>query len=104
MPDLHMPGDVLIDPPVFPRVTTAPPRPSTVTVLPVAGPPGDASSGHLGPPTLVGGEWAVPLTSNWGVTPAGAVYYDPAGAVPDEAAVASLDVDGHLTVTQPAGD
>jgi hypothetical protein len=46
----------------------------------------------------------VTLTSNWGIDPSGNPYYDSAGAVPDEAAVASLDADGHLILTQPAGD
>lgn len=40
MPDLHMPGDVLVDPPVPPNVATSPPRASTVVVVPVAGPQG----------------------------------------------------------------
>jgi len=52
---------------------------------------------------LVGGIWTVTVESPWGVTVDGQVYYDPEGAVPSDAAVASLDSNGELVLTRPGG-
>lgn len=37
---LELPGRVIVAPPVVPTVTTAPPEPASVSVLPVVGPQG----------------------------------------------------------------
>jgi len=63
-------------------------------------PPSPAS---LSAPVTVGGVLTVTVTSNWGLTSAGGAYYDPDGAVPEEAAIASLDSSGALVLTRPGG-
>jgi len=68
------------------------------------GPEGELSgSGALSAPSMTGGIFAVTVTSDWGLTSAGAAYYDPDGAVPEEAAIASLDSSGALVLTRPGG-
>ena len=81
-----------------------------VTVAPLVGglvpaahlPPGPSSS-SLGAPVTVGGVLTVTVTSNWGLTSAGAAYYDPDGAAAADAAIASLDPSGALVLTRPGG-
>jgi len=97
--------------------TTSPHREMTVIedsathvvelVEPVAG-IGFASSADgwgvmLSAPKLVDGVWVVTVKSPWGVTVDGQAYYDPEGAVPSDAAVASLDSSGALVLTRPGG-
>ncbi len=60
-------------------------------------------TGVLSAPVTVDGVLTVTVTSNWGVTPVGAAYYDPAGAVAADAAIASLDPSGALVLTRPGG-
>jgi len=57
----------------------------------------------LSAPQLVDGVWVVTVKSPWGVTADGQAYYDPEGAVPSDAAVASLDSTGALILTRPGG-
>jgi len=57
----------------------------------------------LSAPKLVNGVWAVTVKSPWGVTADGQAYYDPEGAAPSDAAVASLDSTGALILTRPGG-
>jgi len=81
-----------------------------VTVAPLVGglvpavhlPPSPSSS-SLSAPVTVGGVLTVTVTSNWGLTSAGGAYYDPDGAVPSDAAIASLDPSGALVLTRPGG-
>ncbi len=104
MIDLGDGASVRVAPPELPTVRTSPPLPPNVTVLPVAGPPGPAGTGGSGFTTAVDGlELVVTVTSDWGVDDDGP-YWDPAGADPTDAAVASLDADGHLVLTKPAED
>jgi len=63
---------------------------------------GLSSSGALSAPALAGEIFTVTVTSDWGLTSAGA-YYDSDGAVPEEAAIASLDSNGSLVLTRPGG-
>ena len=96
-------------------IVMAPPLSSTVLVLPVvgpAGPPGvpggggplpEPVAGMLSAPVAVDGVLTVIVTSNWGLTSAGAAYYDPDGAVATDAAIASLDPSGALVLTRPGG-
>jgi hypothetical protein len=58
-------------------------------------------AGELSAPIEVDGVLTVTVTSDWGLTPAGATYYDPDGAVPLDAAIASLDSSGVLVLTGP---
>jgi hypothetical protein len=60
-------------------------------------------TGVLSAPVTVGGVLTVTVTSNWGLTSAGTAYYDPAGAAPADAAIASLDPSGALVLTRPGG-
>ncbi len=60
-------------------------------------------AGVLSAPVTVGGVLTVTVSSNWGVTPVGAAYYDPDGAVAADAAIASLDPSGALVLTRPGG-
>lgn len=53
----------------------------------------------IGEGELVGGLPTVTYTSTWGITDAGVAYFDPDGAVPDEAAILSVD-GGSLTLTR----
>lgn len=63
---------------------------------------GGASSEFTG--AIAGdGSLEVTLTSNWGIDPLGAPYYDPDGADPADAAWPSLDPDGSFVLTQLAG-
>ncbi len=41
MPDLHLPGDVIIEPPRWSNVSVRPPAPANVVVIPQAGPQGE---------------------------------------------------------------
>lgn len=66
------------------------------------GPPGSGGGGGL-TGELVGDELIVTVTSNWGIDSDGNPYYDPNGAADGEDAVASLDADGNLLLTKPAG-
>lgn len=94
--------------PVVPDALVAPTGLTPVVVLPVAGSPGPAAptshshrvpGGSLGPPILVDGGYVVAVESNWGVTVDGAVYYDPDGAAPEEAAIASIGQAGIILTT-----
>jgi hypothetical protein len=70
------------------------------------GPPGaegSDTSGSLSSPEAVGDGLVVTITSNWGINVDGDPYYDPAGADPDEAAIATLDPFGHLVLTNAQG-
>jgi hypothetical protein len=64
---------------------------------------GLSSSGALSAPAMTGGIFTVTVTSDWGLTSAGTAYYDPDGAVPSDAAIASLDPSGALVLTRPGG-
>ena len=57
----------------------------------------------LSAPDLVDGVWVVTVKSPWGITADRRAYYDPEGAVPSDAAVASLDSNGALILTRPGG-
>ena len=57
----------------------------------------------LSAPELVDGVWVVTVESPWGITADGRAYYDTEGAVPSDAAVASLDSNGALILTKPRG-
>lgn len=93
-----LPGELVMDVP-----TT-----NTVVVFPSPGPPGpaggggDSDSGSLTAET-VGEELVVTVTSKWGITPDGLPYYDPDGAAPDDAAIASLDAAGNLVLRDIRG-
>lgn len=81
--------------------------PTVVTVAAPGpqGPPGagtTVTSGSLGAPAVLGGVLTATVTSNWGVDSGGNPYYDPAGAVAADAAIASLDSTGALVLTKPA--
>lgn len=60
-------------------------------------------SGSLSVPVLVSDVWTVTVMSNWGLTAEGAAYYDAAGAIPSEAAIASFDAAGVLVLIRPGG-
>ena len=64
---------------------------------------GLSGSGVLSAPAMADGIFAVTVTSNFGLTSAGAAYYDPDGATPSDAAIASLDSSGSLVLTRPGG-
>jgi hypothetical protein len=60
------------------------------------------SGGTIGTPNTVVGGLDVPITSKWGINPSGQPYYNPDGAAPADAAIATLGADGliHLTDTR----
>ena len=88
-------------------VTTPSPNPVSVQVFPVQGPPGPPGTGGDSlAGTLVGDEFDVTVTSNWGVHD-GQSYYDPDGAVSGEGMPAYLSDDGQtvlLGIPQDAVD
>jgi len=79
-------------------VTVAPLMDNLVPVVHL--PPG---LGSLSLPAVIDGVLTVTVVSNWGLTPVGAAYYDSSGAVPEDAAIASLDANGALILTRPGG-
>lgn len=76
----------------------------TVAAAGVQGKPGTGTdAGSFNPPTSIGGVLTETITSNWGIDPSGNPYYDPAGAAPADAAIASLDAGGNLVLTDTRG-
>lgn len=70
-----------------------------ITAPGIQGPPGtDTTSGTIAADQIAG-VLTVAVVSNWGITDADSAYYDTAGADPDEAAIATVDDAGHLTLT-----
>lgn len=66
----------------------------------IQGPPGPGTtSGTLSAASTDGELITVGIISNWGISSDGVAYYDTAGASPDEAAIASIDENGHITLT-----
>lgn len=69
------------------------------------GPPGEdisSAAGTLSAPVVGGGVLDVTVASHWGIDPTGLPYYDPNGAAPADAAIATLGADGliHLIDTR----